>query len=76
MSDVAIQATVPGINEYVADFGGVADTLTASKILEKVDLGSADMIIAENADGVISLIVLSSSGDAIAIPAEYFSQFV
>lgn len=44
-------------------------------VLEKVDLGSADMLIVKDKGDEAHVVVMTSSGDSIMIPVAFFDRY-
>lgn len=47
-----------------------------NKVVSRLDLGSADLILFETEDGKKSLAITTSSGHAALLPAEFFASLV
>lgn len=48
----------------------------ASQVMDRIDLGSADVQIVIDASKRAYLVMMTSSGSALKVPADYFSRFV
>ena len=44
-----------------------------SVVLDRLDLGSAEVVLSRGSDGYDTITILTSSGHAVCIPAEVFS---
>ena len=60
------------IETIAADINDAFDLVASARIKGKLDLGSVEVILVETPDHMIKLVLLTSSGDAAIIPADFF----